>query len=156
MRSPEEERIWKKRDPIPNPFKAILLCLHRDTAAVLSISAVYYATYYCIQASIPALFADIYGLDELQVGLCYLSIGTEDILCGYINGKMMDLNYRVTAEASNITVDKVFGDDLANFPIEKAQTRVSLILVLVSSAIIVGYGWILQAGLVSRRHNFKS
>jgi multidrug resistance protein len=80
-------RTWKKRDLLPNPLKALLVCFHRDTAAVLSVSAVYYAAYYCVQASIPAIFTDVYGLDELQVGLCYLSIGTGVIIGGFVNGK---------------------------------------------------------------------
>lgn len=79
---------WRKRKLVPNPFKALLVCFHLDTGAVLSISAVYYAVYYCIQASIPTIFTDLYGLDELQVGLCYFSIGTGVILGGYINGKL--------------------------------------------------------------------
>ncbi|KAI4908447.1 uncharacterized protein J4E92_010899 [Alternaria infectoria] len=111
---------------------------------ILSISAVYYAAYYCIQASIPAIFTEIYGLDELQVGLCYFSIGTGVILGGYINGKLMDYNYRSIAKANNITVDKVAGDDLAKFPIEKARSRLSWLLIPTSTAVIVGYGWVLR------------
>jgi multidrug resistance protein len=81
-------RTWVKRDMIPNPLKALTICFHRDTAAVLSISALYYAAYYCIQASIPEIFTDLYGLNELQVGLCYFSIGSGVILGGFINGKL--------------------------------------------------------------------
>jgi multidrug resistance protein len=80
-------RSWRKRDLVPNPLKALLVCFHRDTAAVLSVSAVYYAVYYCVQASIPAIFTAVYGLDELEVGLCYLSIGAGVIIGGYLNGK---------------------------------------------------------------------
>jgi hypothetical protein len=125
---------------------------------------VYYAAYYCIQASIPAIFTDLYGLDELQVGLCYLSIGAGVILGGYINGKMtgplrtlefltslgklMDWNYRVTAKSNGITIDKVVGDDLKKFPIERARSRLSWLLIPLSTAVIVGYGWILQSQVV--------
>jgi multidrug resistance protein len=81
------QRPWRKKDLIPNPLKALMVCFHQDTATVLLVSAVYYATYYCIQSSIPGIFMDIYGLDEFQVGLCYFSIGTGVILGGFINGK---------------------------------------------------------------------
>jgi multidrug resistance protein len=148
--APGEERLWKKRNLIPNPFKALLVCFHRDTAAVLSISAVYYAAYYCIQASIPSIFTEIYDLDELQIGLCYFSIGTGVILGGYINGKLMDFNYRSTAKANNIAADKVVGDDLVHFPIEKARSRMSWLLIPTSTAIIVGYGWVLREEIVRR------
>ncbi|KAI4906412.1 hypothetical protein J4E90_010631 [Alternaria incomplexa] len=150
--APDEQRDWKKRSLIPNPFKALLVCFHRDTAAVLSISAVYYAAYYCIQASIPAIFTEVHGLDELQVGLCYFSIGTGVILGGYVNGKLMDYNYRLTAKANNIIVDKVVGDDLAKFPIEKARSRLWWFLIPTSTAVIAGYGWVLRKEIVSRVH----
>ncbi|KAG9190074.1 hypothetical protein G6011_08162 [Alternaria panax] len=65
LAAPGDEKPWEKRDLIPNPFKALLVCFHRDTATVLSISALYYAAYYCIQASIPAISMEIYSLDEL-------------------------------------------------------------------------------------------
>jgi len=152
LTTPNEPRAWNRRSLIPNPFKALLVCFHRDTAAVLSISAVYYAAYYCIQASIPAIFTEMYGLDELQVGLCYFSIGTGVILGGYINGKLMDYNYRSTAKANNITVDKVAGDDLVKFPIEKARSRLSWLLIPTSTAVIVGYGWVLRKEIVGRSH----
>ncbi|KAI4638906.1 hypothetical protein J4E93_009656 [Alternaria ventricosa] len=86
--------------------------------------------------SIPAIFAEIYDLDELQVGLCYFSIGSGVILGGYVNGKLMDYNYRSTAKANNITVDKVAGDDLVKFPIEKARSRLSWLLIPISTAVI--------------------
>ena len=153
LTAPNERRDWKKRSFIPNPFKALLVCFHRDTAAVLSISAVYYAAYYCIQASIPAIFTEIYDLDELQVGLCYFSIGTGVILGGYINGKLMDYNYRSIAKANKITVDKVVGDDLVKFPIEKARSRLSWLLIPTSTAVIVGYGWVLRGEIVCHLHH---
>jgi hypothetical protein len=104
-----------------------------------------------MQASMPAIFTDLYGLDELQVGLCYFSIGTGVIVGGYMNGKLMDWNYRVIARAHGITVDKVVGDDLAEFPIEKARSRMSWLLLPVSTVVIVGYGWVLQQRVVCCR-----
>jgi MFS family permease len=146
--APVDGKVWRKRTLIPNPLKALLVCFHLDTAMVLSIGAVYYATYYCIQASIPTIFTELYGLGVLQVGLCYFSIGTGVILGGYINGKLMDWNYIVIARAHGITVDKVVGDDLAKFPIEKARSRLSWLLLPVSTAVIMGYGWVLQQRVV--------
>jgi hypothetical protein len=53
----------------------------------------------------------------------------------------MDFNYRSTAKATNITVDKVVGDNLIQFPIVKARSRMSWLLILISTAAIVGYEW---------------
>jgi hypothetical protein len=128
-----------------------------DTAMVLSISAVYYAVYYCIQAATLAIFTELYELDELQAGLCYFSIGTRVSLGGYINGKPMDWNYRVVARAHGITVDKVVEDDLAQFPIEKARSRMSWILLPVPTGVIIAYGWVLEERVVcATPHSYMS
>ncbi|KAH7345817.1 major facilitator superfamily domain-containing protein [Pyrenochaeta sp. MPI-SDFR-AT-0127] len=137
----------RKRNCFPNPFKAVFICFYLDTSVVLIISAVYYAVYYCIQASIPAIFTDIYNLNELQVGLCYLSIGTGVILGGYVNGRLMDANYSKIAELNHITVDKVIGDDLAKFPIQNARSRMSWSLISLSTAVTIGYAWVVQRGI---------
>jgi hypothetical protein len=60
----------------------------------------------------------------------------------------MDWNYHMTAKLNHITIDKVVGDDLAEFPIERARSRISWLLISVSTAVVVGYGWILQERLV--------
>jgi hypothetical protein len=51
------------------------------------LSVLFTAPPFIVQASVPAIFTDIYGLDELQVGLCYLSIGTGVITGGLVNVK---------------------------------------------------------------------
>jgi hypothetical protein len=61
----------------------------------------------------------------------------------------MDWNYRVTAKANHITIDKIVGDDLSKFPIERARSRLSWLLIPVSTAITVAYGWILQSRVVN-------
>ncbi|MDI1487634.1 MAG: hypothetical protein OHK93_006904 [Ramalina farinacea] len=71
---------------MPNPFKSVELIFNKNTSLVLSLSAIYYTIYYCTQASLAGFFADIYGYNELQVGLCYLAIGFGVALGGYANG----------------------------------------------------------------------
>ena len=51
------------------------------------MSAILYAAYYCIQASIPQLLEGKYGFNEQQVGLSYLAIGGGVVIGGYVNGK---------------------------------------------------------------------
>jgi hypothetical protein len=56
----------------------------------------------------------------------------------------MDYNYRVTAKKIGWEVNEVFGDDLAEFPIERARSRGSLLLLLISTATLVAYGWVVS------------
>jgi hypothetical protein len=62
--------------------------------------------------------------------------------------KMMDWNYRMTAKAINFEIDRVQGDNLNYFPIERARVRFSEIIVLLRAASVIGYGWSLQQKVV--------
>jgi predicted MFS family arabinose efflux permease len=71
---------------LPNPWKSIRFLFQKDTSLVLSISAMFYMTYYIIQSSMPELLERIYGFDETIVGICYFAIGFGVVIGGYVNG----------------------------------------------------------------------
>jgi multidrug resistance protein len=70
----------------PNPLKSLRIMFYRDAALILFMSAIFYAAYYCLQASIPNLFLNIYSFNELEIGVSYLAIGVGVALGGYSNG----------------------------------------------------------------------
>ena len=137
----------RKRDKLTmmNPLACIKMIFWKDTALVLWIAASPYAVWYCVQASIPAIYKDIYRFNEFDIGLCYLTGGAGTVLGGYANGKLMDWKYKVTAKEIGHIIDKVSGDDLKHFPIERARARGSWYLLTVYVSALVGYGWSLQA-----------
>jgi hypothetical protein len=61
-----------------------------------------------------------------------------------LQGKFMDFNYRATAKKIGFKIDKVAGDDLRQFPIERARSRFAIVYVLLHTACVVGYGWALH------------
>ncbi|PMD15673.1 hypothetical protein NA56DRAFT_673646 [Hyaloscypha hepaticicola] len=78
------------------------------------------------------------------IGLSYLPRGAGIIIGGYCNGKWMGYSYNVTARKSGLVVDKVAGDDLQHFPIERARSRGSYWLLLISTTTLIGYGWAVE------------
>ena len=126
---------------IMNPWTCLRILFWKNTAVVLWMSSSPYAVWYCVQTSIPPIYKDTYGFDELQVGLTYLTDTTGVILGSYLNGKMMDRNYKITARSIGHNINKVSGDDLDNFPIEKARARGSYYLLIVYVYALAGYGW---------------
>jgi hypothetical protein len=56
----------------------------------------------------------------------------------------MNWQYRIVARAANFTIDKVKGDDLLAFPIEKARLQAVYIYIAIMSVTTVGYGWTLD------------
>lgn len=128
-----------------SPIVAIRIIFFRDTAIVLWMAASPYAVWYCIQASIPSIYKDVYGFNDLQIGLSYLTGGAGTVIGGYFNGRLMDWNYKKTAEKIGHTVDAVSGDDLETFPIEKARARGSWWLLAIYICTLAGYGWSIVA-----------
>ncbi|PQE24425.1 Major facilitator superfamily domain general substrate transporter protein [Rutstroemia sp. NJR-2017a BBW] len=120
---------------IPNPWKSVRLLFEKDTSLVLSLS---------VQASIPTSLSQIYHYSAADIRLCYFAIGVGVAIGGYINGKVMDHNYRSTAQNYGLEVNKVAGDDLRAFPIEEARSRFAVIYILLHSVLLVGYGWLLH------------
>ena len=135
-------RIGKREKfKMANPLACIRIIFWKDTALVLWQAASPYAVWYCVQTSIPAIYKESYGFNELEIGLCYLTGGAGTVIGGYANGKLMDWNYKVTARAIGHTIDKVSGDDLDHFPIERARARGSWYLLVVYICSLAGYGW---------------
>ncbi|KAI9847100.1 MAG: hypothetical protein M1837_003218 [Sclerophora amabilis] len=129
---------------IPNPIKCLVILSRTDTFLVVTAGGIIYMSYCCLQASLSSLFVEVYGLGQLEAGLIYLPFGVGGIVITLISGKILDRDYRITAKAHNITIDKVHGDDLLTFPVEKARLRsvfVPISIVIIST---IGYGWSLQ------------
>jgi multidrug resistance protein len=134
-------RSFLHRFRIRNPLACLRMIFHLDTFLVLWMHGSFYTVDYTLVAAVPDIYKFIYHFNELQIGLAYLPRGAGIIIGGYCVGKVMDHNYKVTAKKISWTVNKVSGDDLDNFPIERARSRGSLWLLIISTATLVGYGW---------------
>jgi len=69
----------------------------------------------------------------------------------------MNWDYRCTARRYDLVIDKVSGDDMTRFPIEKSRYRSIWYPVIISSICIQGYGWSLEKRTVSQflSHNLE-
>lgn len=129
---------------MPNPLKSLKIILRKDNAVVLLAWGLMYAVYACIIASLSTLCIEIYGLNEWQAGLIYLPFGLGGTVSTFFSGKLLDGAYRHARTKRGLSTDRVRGDDLDGFPIEKARLSVMWIPMLVIALCIVAYGWVLQ------------
>ncbi|KAL8837317.1 MAG: hypothetical protein Q9170_002574 [Blastenia crenularia] len=127
-----------------NPWTCLRILFWKDTALVLWMSSAPYAVWYCIQTSISLTYKITYGFNELDTGLTYLPGATGVIIGAYLNGKLMDRNYRITATSIGHSIDKVSGDNIDNFPIEQARAKGSYHLLTVYSCALAAYGWVVS------------
>ncbi|CAF9929048.1 MAG: hypothetical protein HETSPECPRED_007272 [Heterodermia speciosa] len=87
----------------------------------------------------------IYRLNALQVGLTYLPYGVGCGLASYATGEIIDRDYKKTAISQGITIDRVRGDDISKFPIERARLRSIWYFIAISTTCTISYGWALHS-----------
>jgi len=124
-----------------NPLACLRVMFHRDTFFILWLQGSFYVVDYSVVAAMPDIYKDIYHFNELQIGLTYIPRGAGIIAAGYCIGKLMDYNYKTVATQIGWNIDEVAGDDLQHFPIERARTRFSYLLLMLSTVVLIGYGW---------------
>lgn len=139
-----EDHAAKRRLKWPNPLKAIHVILEKDAAIILIYNALVYTAWFDVTTSLPSLFGKIYGYNDLQIGLAFIPYGAGCVVASLLCGRLIDINYKRIAKANNITIDRERGDDLRNFPIEKARVQVICPFLAVGIIALVAYGWVLQ------------
>lgn len=128
----------------PNPWKACRLIFHKDFGLLLFYNAIVYSAFNTIIASTPYLFGEIYGFNDLQIGIAYIPFGIASFLAPLINGRLLDWNFRRVAKKAGIAVDKRKALSVKGFPLEEARIPVALPQALVGSASLLAYGWVMQ------------
>jgi multidrug resistance protein len=143
----QEELAKSRKLRWPNPLKTIHIIMEKDMAVVLIYNSLIYTAFYDIIATIPQLFADIYHFNDLQIGLCYIPFGCGCAVASWVNGRMLDRNYKRVANQIGFTIDRKHGDDLRYFPIERARLEIIWPLLTFGLACVLGYGWVLEKNL---------
>ncbi|MCJ1390036.1 hypothetical protein MMC18_002894 [Xylographa bjoerkii] len=129
---------------LPNPLKTIHIILEKDVGLILLYNAIVYTAFYDVMSTLPSLFAEIYGFNDLQIGLSFIPFGVGCSLASILCGQLIDRNYRRVAAAAGIAIDRRRGEDMRGFPIERARLQVAWPLLAVGTACIAAYGWVLQ------------
>ena len=128
----------------PNPLNTVQIVMEKDMAIVLFFNALIYTAFYDVISSIPQLFLEIYGLNDFQIGLCFLPYGCGCAISSYVNGRILDYNYKRVARQINFTIDRKHGDDLRKFPIERARLEIIWPFIILGLASVLCYGWVLE------------
>ncbi|KAF7724883.1 hypothetical protein EC973_000596 [Apophysomyces ossiformis] len=128
----------------PNVTRPFRYFLQLDLTLALLYNALHYTIFYCYLTSTPELFQSKYSLSELQVGLCFLCQGVGCVLGSIAEGKILDRDFRITAEESGIEHKKGAGQVPLEFPIYKARLRTLWIGAGLMQIVTLIYGWCIQ------------
>ncbi|KAI0977524.1 multidrug resistance protein [Xylaria arbuscula] len=144
-------RHWHKGDApisrprrVPNPFKSLLILTYKDNATVILACGLLYAVYTSLNASLSVLCIEIYNLSQWQAGLIYLPFGLGGTVSTFFSGPLLDNAYRDARTKRGLDTNKASGDDLDNFPIEKARLSIIWIPMAVTVASVISFGWVLH------------
>ncbi|KAI0095564.1 major facilitator superfamily transporter [Nemania sp. FL0031] len=129
---------------IPNPIQSLRILSREDVAVSIMPGSLLYTVYCCIHTSLSSTFIPLYDLNELQVSLLYLPFGIGAVLSTVVSSRWIDHDYRVVAKAHGLPINQVSGDDLLQFPIEKARLRSAFVPTISAFASTLSYGWLVS------------
>ncbi|KAG0160117.1 hypothetical protein PDIDSM_7644 [Penicillium digitatum] len=128
----------------PNPLRSFVIMLEWDALIIISYAGIVMFSNIALLTSTPNLFGPLYGFNELQIGLCFLPLGVSSCLGAVLYGKVIDYNYKRTAQKLGFSIDRKKGDDLRNFPIERTRLQTVFPAMTIGVAAFIPYGWVLQ------------
>ncbi|KAI1340271.1 MFS general substrate transporter [Xylariaceae sp. FL0016] len=134
----------KQRIPIPNPINTLKILRHKDMAIVLCYNACLFVSIIMMTATLSTQFSEIYGYDNLTLGLCYLPLGFSTTVASVANGFVADWNFRRIAKKRGLKINNRRGTDLKDFPIEKARIQLVYPMVAIGFLFYLGFAWSLQ------------
>ncbi|KAL1791979.1 hypothetical protein ACET3X_009730 [Alternaria dauci] len=140
--SEDSTEVQRVRLPSLKPcFKAVW---QQENSLIMLINGLFYMTYCCVQASLSTLFITIYDFEELYAGLVYIPFGVGCALASYTCGYIMNWEYRRVASNLGFSIDRTRGDDLLDFPVEKARLRATYFYMGAAAITTIRYGWALD------------
>ncbi|KAI2641223.1 chloramphenicol resistance protein [Xylaria nigripes] len=134
----------RQKIPIPNPLNTLKVLRHKDMAMILLYNGCLFLCFSTVTATLASQFQQIYGYDELVLGLFYLPIGGSTTIASIGGGFIADWNFRRLAKKTGFKIDRKTGNDMANFPLEKARIQLIAPLIYIGAGACIGYGWALE------------
>ncbi|KAK9478796.1 major facilitator superfamily domain-containing protein [Lipomyces japonicus] len=133
---PEERSTLAPRRPIINPLKLLKLILEPDIFLILFTIGIFYAVFAGVTVGASASFAQIYNLDTLKVGLCYIPLGAGSAFGSISAGKLLDRDFRATVSKLG------YGpDENEDFPLEWVRLQRMPLFLLPYTVSLVAFGW---------------
>ncbi|KAI8071394.1 major facilitator superfamily domain-containing protein [Gongronella butleri] len=129
--------------------KPFLYLVEMDVLLSLIYIGLHYAVMYFYLTSTTNLFQAHFGLNQVQLGLCFLGTGLGGVAGCLVEGRLLDRDFAVTKKAylaENTHDDSQFdnGKLPRNFPLFKARMRTGWIHSTCMAIVTLIYGWLFQ------------
>lgn len=134
----------KRGSGFPNPLNTLKILFDRLSGPILLYNGFFFTGMMVTTASIPTMYQEIYHLSELDIGLCYISMGFGSLVATLTMGHVADWNFRRHATRLGLDIKKGRQQDLTNFPIERVRFEAVLPGHIIGTLGFIAYGWTLQ------------
>lgn len=87
-----------------NPLNSLKLFREKETSVLLLYSGLIYANSYMVLSTLPDQLEEGYGLDTLQISLCFMASGFGSIASATLTGRLLDWNFRRHARLAGMEI----------------------------------------------------
>ncbi|RDW56446.1 MFS general substrate transporter-63 [Coleophoma crateriformis] len=143
-------RIMQKRHPemvstesLPNQKRApinflgpLQILCGREVVFIVVFVSLYYTIWQMTVTVMSSLFASVYGLGEIEIGLTYIANGVGTVLGTLTTGKFLDFEYGRAKRSHTGAAE--------DFPLERARLRSMWITAGIQCVSVLIFGWTLQ------------
>lgn len=136
--------VKKRKFRFPNPLTTLRILCEKESCIVLLYNGLFFTGMMVTTAAVPDLFRAAYGLDELKIGLCYISMGTGSLISALTMGHIVDWNFHRHAARLNIIINKGKQQDLRKIPIEKVRLEVVVPGHIIGTLGLIAFGWTIK------------
>ncbi|KAI2471188.1 major facilitator superfamily transporter [Annulohypoxylon bovei var. microspora] len=127
-----------------NIWQSVIILAEKEMFVLLSYGSVIFTGFYCIATVMPTQLAENYGFDEVKIGLMYLPMVGGSMGAAFVNGRLMNWNYRRHCRLRGVPFDRSKQQDLAGFPIERARLEIGVPMLVTTVLVTFGWGWAFQ------------
>ncbi|TKA75443.1 hypothetical protein B0A55_04884 [Friedmanniomyces simplex] len=137
--------VRRRKIAFPNPLRTLKILGEKESCIVLLYNGCFFTGMIGFATPIiPVLYAEIYGLSTLDIGLCYITMGMGSLTSALTTGHLVDWNFRRHARRLGMIITKGKQQDLRNFPIEKVRLEVVVPGHIIGTLALLAFGWTLE------------
>lgn len=139
-----QQTVSRRKFVFPNPLLTLKILGDKESCIVLLYNGLFFTGMMVTTASIPDLYQAAYGLDTLDIGLCFITMGFGSLTSALTMGHLVDWNFRRHAQRLGVTITKGKQQDLSAFPIERVRFEVVLPGHIIGTLAFIAFGWTLK------------
>ncbi|OJJ50237.1 hypothetical protein ASPZODRAFT_128863 [Penicilliopsis zonata CBS 506.65] len=138
----ETQNVQRPEKKPYKPWASFNMLLFPEILIVLAFSSCSFACMFASLTVLSSVLADDYGLNNVQIGLCYLPQGIGCMVIGVLGGRFQDWYFQ--REKKRLNFHPKHPRDLEGFPIERVRFATVPYYLPFWAAACIGYGFMLE------------